>query len=81
MLGSALDIPIRSSINLFSKVPNKRGILRGKDVSEGPMCLANSVFFAIKNAIRDARRQLGLNGQFNFNPPATPASIKSISNM
>jgi len=72
---SSQDIPIHSSHNLFSKVPNYRSILRSKAAGEAPMCLTITIFLAVKNALQAARRDFNLFDKFAFHPPATPQNI------
>ena len=38
--------------------------------------LANTVFFAIKQAVAAARKEVGLTGQFTFDAPATVHKIQ-----
>ena len=38
--------------------------------------LANSVFFAIKGAVKSARTERGLTGELEFNSPATCERIR-----
>ena len=38
--------------------------------------LANSVFFAIKQAVTEARKEVGLTGPFTFDSPATVPRIQ-----
>lgn len=38
--------------------------------------LANSVFFAIKQAVAEARKEVGLSGPFSFDAPATVLRIQ-----
>ncbi len=50
------DIPINFNVSLLPGAPNALGILSSKATGEPPLMLANSVFFAIKDAIFAARR-------------------------
>lgn len=45
-------------------------------IGEPPLFLGSSVFFAIKDAVRSARQDAGLNGPFRFDSPATPERIR-----
>lgn len=47
-----------------------------KAVGEPPLFLASSVLFAIREAIKDARREVGIDGYFVLNAPATAAQIR-----
>jgi xanthine dehydrogenase/oxidase len=51
-------------------------IMSAKEVGEPPLVLANSVFFAIKAAIRASRLERGLSGLFRFDAPATVQEVR-----
>ena len=51
-------------------------IFSAKEVGEPPLVLANSVFFAIKAAIRASRLERGLDGLFRFDAPATVQEVR-----
>lgn len=60
-----------------SSVPeNPNGILSSKEVGEPPLVLATSVFFAMKDAIRESRLERGLGGIFKFDAPATVQEVR-----
>ena len=52
------------------------GIQSSKTTGEPPLVLANSVFFAIKQAVTEARKEVGLTGPFIFDSPATVQRIQ-----
>ena len=52
------------------------GIQSSKTTGEPPLVLANTVFFAIKQAVAEARRGVGLTGPFSFDAPATVQRIQ-----
>jgi len=57
--------------------PNSKGIHSSKAVGEPPFFLASSVFFAIKDAMRVARAEMGLINQwFPLDTLATPERIR-----
>ena len=56
--------------------PNPKAIHSSKAVGEPPFFLASSVFFAIKDAIMAARRELGNEDWFPLDSPATPERIR-----
>lgn len=56
--------------------PNTKAIHSSKAVGEPPFFLASSVFFAIKEAIRAARSEVGLTNWFPLETPATPERIR-----
>lgn len=45
-------------------------------VGEPPLFLASSVFFAIKEAVRSARKDAEAVGEFSFDSPATCENIR-----
>jgi xanthine dehydrogenase/oxidase len=75
-------IPLQMNVYLFPRdlaadVPeNANNLFSAKEVGEPPLVLANSVFFAIKAAIRAARLQHGLSGLFRFDAPATVQEVR-----
>lgn len=46
-------------------------------VGEPPLFLASSVFFAIKEAIQAARKDMGIHDYFKLDAPATSARIRN----
>nr|AYC63819.1 hypothetical protein [Dichotomosiphon tuberosus] len=71
------DIPIDFRIKLLSNVPNTRTIHSSKAIGEPPLSLSNSVFFALKNAVAEARRQNGKSTMewFDLEAPCTPEKL------
>ncbi|HEX4962397.1 MAG TPA: molybdopterin cofactor-binding domain-containing protein [Thermoanaerobaculia bacterium] len=65
------DLPSVASI---PEDPNE--VFSAKEVGEPPLVLANSVFFAIKAAIRASRLERGLDGLFHFDAPATVQEVR-----
>ena len=53
-----------------------RGIQSSKATGEPPLVLANSVFFSIKQAVSEARKESGMTGNFTFDSPATVQRIQ-----
>ncbi len=64
----------RDSVGGIPEDPNE--IFSAKEVGEPPLVLANSVFFAIKAAIRASRLERGLGGLFRFDAPATVQEVR-----
>ncbi|XP_063994922.1 xanthine dehydrogenase-like [Diachasmimorpha longicaudata] len=71
------DIPREFNVSLLRDAPNPRAIYSSKAVGEPPLFLAASVFFAIKNAIQDARRDGKATCKFRLDSPATSARIRT----
>jgi xanthine dehydrogenase/oxidase len=75
------SIPLELNTHLFPRdsvdLPeNANDIFSAKEVGEPPLVLANSVFFAVKAAIRASRLERGLNGLFRFDAPATVQEVR-----
>ncbi|RMX48187.1 hypothetical protein pdam_00015397 [Pocillopora damicornis] len=70
------DIPVEFNVHLLQKAPNDMAIYSSKGVGEPSLFLAASVFFAIKEAITDARRESGVEGIFRLDSPATSERIR-----
>lgn len=63
--------------NLAANVPEEPdSLFSAKEVGEPPLVLANSVFFAVKAAIRASRVERGLDGLFRFDAPATVQEVR-----
>jgi xanthine dehydrogenase/oxidase len=62
-----------ASVSNIPDDPNE--IFSAKEVGEPPLVLANSVFFAIKAAIRASREERGLEKLFRFDAPATVQEV------
>ena len=61
---------------LLRGVSNPRAVYSSKAVGEPPLFLAASVFYAIKNAIKSARRDAGVDEHFHLDSPATAERIR-----
>jgi xanthine dehydrogenase/oxidase len=77
-------IPLELNTYLFPRdLPSVKSIpedhnevFSAKEVGEPPLVLANTVFFAIKAAIRASRLERGLDGLFRFDAPATVQEVR-----
>nr|XP_018916770.1 PREDICTED: xanthine dehydrogenase [Bemisia tabaci] len=70
------DIPAEFNVSLLKGAPNPRAVYSSKAVGEPPLFLASSVFFAIKEAIKAARKDAGNEEYFKLDAPATSARIR-----
>lgn len=70
------DIPGELNVALLKGAPNPRAVYSSKAVGEPPLFLASSIFFAIRNAVEEARKEENLNEKFSFVSPATSARIR-----
>jgi xanthine dehydrogenase/oxidase len=81
---AATTIPLEMNTYLFPRdllsvqnIPEDGNeIFSAKEVGEPPLVLANSVFFAIKAAIRASRLERELDGLFRFDAPATVEEVR-----
>lgn len=70
------DIPAELNVSLLKGASNPRAVYSSKAVGEPPLFLASSVFFALKEAVADARIEEGLDEKFELISPATAARIR-----
>lgn len=73
---TANDIPLEFNVTLLHNAPNPRAVASSKAVGEPPFLLANSVFFAIKDAVCAARAGNGLDTDITMDSPATPERVR-----
>ncbi|GAB1868637.1 xanthine dehydrogenase [Camponotus japonicus] len=71
------NIPQEFNVSLLKGASNPRAIYSSKAVGEPPLFLASSAFFAIKEAIKAARKDMNIHGYFRFDAPATAANIRN----
>lgn len=77
-------IPLEMNVHLFPRnaksvagIPDDpHDIFSSKEVGEPPLVLANSVFFAVKAAVRASRLERGLDGLFRLDAPATVQEVR-----
>ena len=69
-------MPSQFNVCLLRGVSNPRAVYSSKAVGEPALFLAASVFYAIKNAIRSAREDAGVNPDFHLDSPATAERIR-----
>ena len=70
------DIPKEFKVHLLKDSSNPRAIFSSKGIGEPALFLASSVYFAIKDAITSARKEVGLDGSFQLEIPATAKRIR-----
>ncbi|KAL9603139.1 MAG: hypothetical protein Q9219_001342 [cf. Caloplaca sp. 3 TL-2023] len=72
------DIPQQFNVSLLKDVEweNLRTVQRSRGVGEPPLFMGSSVFFAIRNALRAARKQYGVEEVLSLQSPATPERIR-----
>ncbi|XP_044271651.1 xanthine dehydrogenase isoform X2 [Tribolium madens] len=71
------DIPGEFNVSLLKGVSNPRAVYSSKAVGEPPLFLGSSVLYAIKDAIKAARRENGYEPtKFRLDSPATAARIR-----
>ena len=72
------DIPQVFNVSLLKDVEweNLRTIQRSRGVGEPPLFMGSSVFFAIRDALKAARKQYGVEDVLQLQSPATPERIR-----
>ncbi len=70
------DIPGEFNVSLMTGAPNPRAVYSSKAIGEPPVFLAASVFYAIKEAIGEARKEQKLDPNFYLQSPATSERIR-----
>lgn len=72
------DIPQVFNVSLLKDVKweNLRTIQRSRGVGEPPLFMGSSVFFAIRDALKAARKQYGVEDVLQLQSPATPERIR-----
>jgi len=74
---TAYDIPIEFNVSLLEGTPSPAGISGSKSSSEAPLCLVNSVYLAVKEAIYAGRMEAGRGGGwFMLDVPLTPERLR-----
>ncbi|XP_060767101.1 aldehyde oxidase 1-like [Neoarius graeffei] len=69
------DVPLQFNVYLLPGSQNPHAIYSSKGIGEPTLFLGSSVFFAIKDAVMAARKDVGLTGPFTLNSPATPEQV------
>jgi xanthine dehydrogenase/oxidase len=72
------DIPQIFNVSLLKDVKweNLRTIQRSRGVGEPPLFMGSAVFFAIRDALKAARKQWNVNDVLSLESPATPERIR-----
>ncbi|AWO95988.1 Aldehyde oxidase alpha [Scophthalmus maximus] len=70
------DVPAQLNVHLLADSENPCAIYMSKGVGEPPVFFGATLFFAIKAAIAEARRERGLGEPFPLSSPATAEKIR-----
>ncbi|KAL2215892.1 xanthine dehydrogenase [Thermoascus aurantiacus ATCC 26904] len=72
------DIPQVFNVSLLKDVEweNLRTVQRSRGVGEPPLFMGSAVFFAIRDALKAARKQWGVDEVLSLQSPATPERIR-----
>ena len=72
------DIPQIFNVSLLKDVEweNLRTIQRSRGVGEPPLFMGSAVFFAIRDALKSARKEWGVDDVLSLRSPATPERIR-----
>ncbi|XP_060598947.1 xanthine dehydrogenase/oxidase-like [Ruditapes philippinarum] len=71
------SIPRKFNVTLFKNHNYVTSAYSSKGVGEPPLLLAMSVISALKDAVQDARAQIGIHGYFELDSPATVEKIQT----
>ncbi|CAG7827328.1 unnamed protein product [Allacma fusca] len=71
------NIPQEFNVSLLKGSSNPRAVYSSKAIGEPPLLLVSSVFIAIQNAVKEARRDANLDMKFPFDAPATAEKIRN----
>jgi xanthine dehydrogenase/oxidase len=76
------DIPQEFNVSILKDVEweNLRTIQRSRGVGEPPLFMGSAVFFAIRDALKAARKQFGCEDVLSLQSPATPERIRISCN-
>merc|ERR1719187_1077581 len=72
---SIADCPSKFNVTLLKSEIRQHLLYSSKGIGEPPFFNGVSVYFAIKEAVRAARRDAGLNGTFSLRQPTTPENV------
>ncbi|KAF5273883.1 hypothetical protein FQA39_LY00998 [Lamprigera yunnana] len=73
------NVPLQFNVSMLKNAPNPNAIYSSKAIGEPPLCLASSILFAAREAIKSARVEHGLkNGYFQVDAPLTSAKIRML---
>ncbi|KAF5273874.1 hypothetical protein FQA39_LY00989 [Lamprigera yunnana] len=73
------NVPLEFNVSLLKDAPNANAIYSSKAIGEPPLCLASSILFAAREAIKAARAEYGLkNRDFKVDSPLTSAKIRML---
>ncbi|KAL9651081.1 hypothetical protein ABK040_002798 [Willaertia magna] len=75
---SANDVPVEFNVHLLKDASNPHAVYSSKAVGEPPLFLGSTVFFAIRNAIENARKDHGKKNYFILDSPATCERIRML---
>eukprot|EP01128_Nolandella_sp_AFSM9_P010357 TRINITY_DN7138_c0_g1_i1.p1 TRINITY_DN7138_c0_g1~~TRINITY_DN7138_c0_g1_i1.p1 ORF type:complete len:1292 (-),score=300.19 TRINITY_DN7138_c0_g1_i1:42-3917(-) len=70
------DVPLEMNVHLLNDAPNPTVIHSSKGIGEPPFFLGAGVMFAIRQAIKDARAEVGAEDWFYLSSPATCEQIR-----
>lgn len=73
---SSNDVPVDFRVHLAQDLPNDIAVMRSKAIGEPPLFLGSSVYFAIKEALYESRKENNVKGYFILDSPATCERIR-----
>jgi xanthine dehydrogenase/oxidase len=70
------NVPLNLNIHLLPGSANPLAVHGSKGIGEPPLFMGASVYFAVREAVADARSEVGLKDFFRMNSPATCERIR-----
>jgi xanthine dehydrogenase/oxidase len=71
------DIPDEFNVSLLRGASNPKAVYSSKGIGEPPLFLSSSVFFAVRQAIKAARKEVGLEKvHFQLHSPLSAERIR-----
>lgn len=80
-------VPLELNVDLFpredaAEVPeNPNLLMSAKEVGEPPLCLAATIYFALKHALLDSRTERGKPGWFHLDLPCTVQRVREAAHV
>ncbi|KAF5273884.1 hypothetical protein FQA39_LY00999 [Lamprigera yunnana] len=73
------NVPLQFNVSILKDAPNPKAIYSSKAIGEPPLCLASSILFAAREAIKSARLEHGLKDRYlQVDAPLTSAKIRML---
>jgi xanthine dehydrogenase molybdopterin-binding subunit B len=68
-------------VSFLPDTPNAAGIYSSKAVGEPAILASASVLSALRHAVREVRREMGVTAHFDLSAPATPDEVQRLCSL